>query len=160
MATVTRTTVEISIGEYRYRAEVDGNEVALYRDGKFAGKATWDGGTIADFPKVLSEEAHIELDAAIAHQLRKAYWARTETFGMETGPDGDPALGTGKPLTQDAGNAGQMGNELGKPSRQGEKEVGSGGPGGDPNTGETGGQAIKPHRRAAVDGFRKTGNSK
>lgn len=155
MATVTKTTVEVKVGEYAYRAEVNGNEVELYRDGKYAGKATWDGGTIADFPKVLSAEAHVALDREIAHQLRKAYWAKTEPFGKMTGADGDPALGTGQPLTEDAANAGQMGNELGKPSRQGEKEVGTGGPGMDPNTGEVGGQAIKPHRRAEGDGFKK-----
>ncbi len=58
--------------------------------------------------------------------------------------------------TADAGNKGQMGDEPNRPARQGEAEVGEGGPGFDPNTGELGGQAIKPHRRAVGDGFRKS----
>ena len=46
MATVTRTTVEVVVRQYRYRAELDGNAIELYRDGVSAGSATWNGGRI------------------------------------------------------------------------------------------------------------------
>ena len=59
------------------------------------------------------------------------------------------------PKTTDAANHGQLGNETAKPARQGEAEVGEGGPGVDPNTGELGGQALEPQRRAVGDGFTK-----
>jgi hypothetical protein len=156
MATVTKTTVEVDVGQYHYRADLDGNAVELYRDGAYAGPATWSGQTIESFPDTLSEDAHDALDAAIAQNLRKAWRARPETFGEEVGPEGDPVHGEGAPKAQDAANRGQMGNEVGKPGRQGEAEVGTGGPGFDPNSGELGGQAIKPHRRAVGDGFRKS----
>jgi hypothetical protein len=154
MAEVTRTTVEVTIGEYRYRAEVDGNRVELYRDDAFAGTARWSGLRIDGFPKTLSEDARDALDHAIAHNLGKSRRARVETYGEEVGPDGDPVFERA-PKTQDAANKGQMGNEPGRPSRQGEAEVGEGGPGFDPNTGELGGQAMAPHRRAVGDGFRR-----
>ena len=38
--------------------------------------------------------------------------------------------------------------EVGRPARQGEAEVGAGGPGRDPSTGELGGQALAPGRRS------------
>lgn len=155
MATVTKTTVEVTVGQYHYRADLDGNAVELFRDGASAGHATWTGEKIEGFPKVLSEDAHDALNAAIVNNLQKAWRARPETFGEEVGPEGDPVLGNGAPKTQDAANQGQMGNEVGKPSRQGEAEVGKGGPGHDPNSDELGGQAVKPHRRAVGDGFRK-----
>ena len=64
------------------------------------------------------------------------------------GIDGDPVFPSGAPKTQDAANHGQMGNEVGRPSRQGEAEVGIGGPGRDPDTGELGGQARGRRRRS------------
>jgi hypothetical protein len=153
MATITKTTVEVTIGTYVYRAAVEGNRVELWRDGDYAGSAVWTG-RLEQFPKNLSADAQDALEAAIDHNLRKAYFARTETFGGEVGPAGD-AVHPSAPKTADAANRGQMGAEKGRPSRQGEAEVGTGGPGCDPNTGEVGGQAIKPHRRAVGDGFRK-----
>lgn len=154
MATVTKTTVEVAIGEYRYRADLDGNQLYLFRDGKSAGTAIWNGGKIEDFPAVLSEDARDELTLAIEKNLAKAWRAVPETFGEELGPRGDPVLPSGAPKTQDAANQGQMGNEVGRPARQGEAEVGTGGPGGDPSTGELGGQALEPQRRAEGDCFR------
>jgi hypothetical protein len=154
MATVTKTTVEVNVGSYVYRADVDGGRVELYRDGDYAGTAAWTG-TLESFPKTLSADAKDKLEAAIDHNLRKAYFARTETFGKEVGVHGKAVLPNAK-KTSDAANRGQMGNEPNRPSRQGEAEVGEGGPGCDPNTGELGGQAIKPHRRAVGDGFRKS----
>jgi hypothetical protein len=156
VATVTKTTVEVTIGEYAYRAELDGNRIELYRDDVSAGHATWAGGKIEDFPAVLSEDARDALTRGIRHNLEKAWRAEPEHRGGDerenaNGPVFDVA--TGAENTPDAANRGQMGNEPRKPSRQGEKEVGAGGPGGDPNTGELGGQAIKPHRRAVGDGF-------
>jgi hypothetical protein len=142
MATVTKTTVEVRIGEYVYRAEVDGNAVALYRDGLPAGDAQWNGGKIERFPEVLSEDARDELTQAIATNLAKAWRARPELFGEEVGTKGDPVFSRAA-KTPDAANHGQMGNEIGRPSRQGEAEVGTGGPGFDPETGELGGQAMK-----------------
>lgn len=156
MATVTKTTVEVTIGQYHYRAEVDGNRIELFRDGVPAGEATWSGGKIADFPAALAADAEDALTRGIRSNLEKAWRSRPESEG---GDDRVSALGprydvaTGARNTPDAANRGQMGNETGKPSRQGEKEVGAGGPGRDPNTGEMGGQAIKPHRRAVGDGF-------
>ena len=154
MATVTKTTVEVKIGEYTYGATLDGNRAELFRDGVFAGNATWGGKSLEDFPKALSSDAHDALDAAICDNLNKA-WRAASTDSNED--DRVNAIGPryqvseGAP-TPDAANRGQMGNEPDKPARQGEKEVGAGGPGRDPNTGEIGGQAIKPHRRAARDG--------
>jgi len=49
--------VEVVIGQYRYRAELDGNAMELFRDGVAAGAATWNGGRIEGFPEVLSEDA-------------------------------------------------------------------------------------------------------
>jgi hypothetical protein len=156
MATVTRTTVIVKVGQYEYRADLDGNHVDLFRDGKAIGEATWGGRRIESFPKALPTDAEDGLNAAIRGQLSKAWRAAPPAEGDNRenaiGPLYDEVKGT---LTPDASNRGQMGNEQGKPSRQGEKEVGTGGPGRDPNTGEVGGQAIKPHRRAAGDGFRK-----
>jgi hypothetical protein len=154
MATITKTTVEVNVGSYVYRADVEGGRVELYRDGDYAGTAAWTG-TLESFPKTLSADAKDKLEAAIDHNLRKAYFARTETFGKEVGGDGDAVLPRAA-KTSDAGNKGQMGDEPNRPARQGEAEVGVGGPGCDPNTGELGGQAIKPHRRAVGDGFRKS----
>jgi hypothetical protein len=56
------------------------------------------------------------------------------------------------PKTADAANHDQLGNEAGKPARQGEAEVGEGGPGKDPDTGALGGQALTPQRGAKEDG--------
>ena len=156
MATVTATTVEVRIGEYTYRAEVDGNRVELFRDGVSAGTATWGGKRIEDWPAVLATDARDALDAAILHNLRKAWYAAPPAEGDDRENANGPryAVVPGAP-TADAANRGQMGNETGKPSRQGEHEVGEGGPGCDPNTGDEGGQAIKPHRRAIGDGFRQ-----
>lgn len=147
MATVTHTTVEVTVGQYHYRAELDGNQVELFRDGVSAGLATWNGGKIERFPEVLSQDARDELTAAIQHNLAKAWRAKTETFGQEVGTGPDPVFPSGAPKTQDASNHGQMGNEVGRPARQGEAEVGTGGPGHDPGTDELGGQALSPGRR-------------
>jgi len=155
VATVTKTTVEVAVGEYTYRAELDGNAVELYRDGAHAGKATWGGMRLEGFPKVLSTDAEDRLNAAIQQNLQKGWRAAPNAEGDDrenaNGPLYDAAPDE---VTPDAANRGQMGNEGNKPSRQGEKEVGTGGPGEDPNTGEVGGQAVKPHRRAVGDGFR------
>ncbi len=168
MAEVTSTTVQIQIGQYVFRAEVVGNAVELYRDGVHLGSSTWDGGSIADWPKAMTREAHDPLVQAIADNLRKGWRAKPEDEGgvgrKEKGPRFDdplaPQMKPGAPgsteNTSDAANHGQMGNDPTKPSRQGEKEVGVGGPGGDPNTGDLGGQAIKQGRRAIADGFTPT----
>lgn len=153
MATITRTTVEVEIGSYRYTAALEGNRVELWRDGEYAGPAVWTG-RLEQFPKALSLDARDALEAAIDHNLRKATFARTEELEAEVGVDGQPVVAAA-PKTADAANHGQMGNERNRPSRQGEAEIGTGGPGCDPNTGELGGQAIAPHRRAVGDGFRK-----
>ena len=150
MATVTRTTVEVAIGEYRYRAELVGNALELFRDGVSAGAATWNGGRIECFPDVLSEDARDALTAAIDDNLAKAWRAGPETFRQEVGLKGDPVFPSGVPKTADAANHGQMGDEEGRPSRQGEAEVGIGGPGCDPETGELGGQALAPGRRTGA----------
>lgn len=154
MATVTKTTVAVTIGEYTYGATLDGNRAELFRDGVFAGHATWGGKSLEDFPKELSTDAHDALDAAIRANLHKAWRAASSDSNEDDrvnalGPRYQEKEGA---LTPDAANRGQMGNEPDKPARQGEKEVGVGGPGRDPQTGEIGGQAIKPHRRAAGDG--------
>jgi hypothetical protein len=155
VATVTKTTVEVAVGQYTYRAELDGNAVDLYRDGAYAGKATWGGKHLEDFPKVLSTDAEDRLNAAILQNLQKAWRAAPNAEGDDRDNANGPLYETAPDApSPDAGNTGQMGNETKKPSRQGEKEVGTGGPGGDPNTGEVGGQAVKPHRRAIGDGFR------
>ena len=158
MATVTKTVVEVTIGEYRYRADLDGNQLELFRDGVSAGAAIWNGGTIEGFPSVLSEDARDALTFAIKHNLGKAWRSGAEKAEPDLGSNGagDPALPSGAPKTEDAANGGQMGNEVARPARQGEAEVGSGGPGHDPNTGELGGQALEPHRRAVGDGFEPT----
>jgi hypothetical protein len=148
MANVTKTTVEVRIGQYQYRADVDGNAIALFRDGVPAGTATWNGGKIEGFPEALSKDARDELTAAIADNLAKAWRAKSDTFGQEVGTKGDPVFPSGAPKTADAANHGQMGNEVGRPGRMGEAEVGTGGPGCDPGTGELGGQALTPERRA------------
>jgi hypothetical protein len=147
MATITKTTVNVRVGDYLYHADVDGNAVALFRDGVLAGNATWNGGEIEKFPETLGVDAQEALTAAIARNLGKAWRARPETFGQEVGPKGDPVFPSGAPKTADAANHGQMGNEVGRPSRQGEAEVGTGGPGRDPATGEIGGQALTPSHR-------------
>jgi len=154
MATITKTTVEVNVGAYVYRGDVDGNRVELYRDGAYAGSAIWSG-RLESFPKQLSEDARNALDAAIGHNLRKAYFARTDTSDEPVGAASGPAIQPEAAKTQDAANRGQMGDEPNRPSRQGEAEIGVGGPGFDPNSGEVGGQAIKPHRRAVGDGFRR-----
>jgi hypothetical protein len=155
MATMTKTTVEVKIGEYTYMARLDGNRVDVYRDGVLAGHSTWGGQTIDDFPENVSLDARDELSAGIRANLGKSWRAAPPAEGDDRynalGPTAGPADGS---LTDDAANQGQMGNEPDKPARQGEKEVGDGGPGFDPNTGEVGGQALKPARRAVGDGFR------
>lgn len=154
MATVTKTTVEATIGEYHYRAELDGNQIELFRDGAPVGAATWNGGKIEGFPRNLSEDARDELTLGIEHSLAQAWRARVENDGPAP-PPRTPVPAADGPKTTDAGNHGQLGNETAKPARQGEAEVGTGGPGGDPNTGELGGQALVPARRAVGDGFAK-----
>lgn len=149
MATITKTTVEVTVGQYTYRAEVDGNNVDLYRDGASAGRAKWTGQTMEDFPHVLSEDAKDKLSFAIAHNLGKAWRANTTVNDIEKTTDTGP---TGGAKPQDASNQGQMGNRSDKPARQGEAEVGEGGPGYDPRTGELGGQAISPEHRAVPGG--------
>ena len=151
MATITKTTVELEIGQYHYRAEMDGNDVRLYRDALWVADVTWNGARIEPWPDVLSTDARDGLQAAILHNLGKAWRAKTETFGQEMGVQGSPVFPSA-PKTSDAANHGQMGNEKGRPARQGEAEVGVGGPGFDPKTGELGGQAIKPGRRTADTG--------
>lgn len=154
MATVTKTTAEAKIGQYVYRAEVDGNQVELWRDGVHAGAATWNGGKLEGFPRTLSEDARDELTAAIEKGLQQAWRARVENDGPDI-PKPAPVPVGHEPKTTDAANHGQLGNETAKPARQGEAEVGTGGPGVDPNTGELGGQALEPQRRAVGDGFTK-----
>ena len=145
MATVTKTTVEATIGEYHYRAELDGNEMALWRDGVSAGAAIWNGGKIEGFPATLSEDARDALTRGIAHQLATAWRARVENDGPAPPPRAAVPTADG-PKTADAANHGQLGNEAGKPGRQGEAEVGKGGPGADPDTGALGRQARPPQR--------------
>ena len=154
MATVTKTTAEATIGQYHYRAELDGNQVELWRDGVHAGAATWNGGKLEGFPRTLSEDARDELTAAIEKNLAQGWRARVENDGPDI-PKAEPVPAEDGPKTTDAANHGQLGNETGKPARQGEAEVGEGGPGVDPNTGELGGQALEPQRRAVGDGFTK-----
>lgn len=156
-------SVEVNIGDYKYRAEWKGervgNEVRVFRDGVLAGTAIWNGGLLDEFPPVLTGEANEKLSAAIRERHLKAAWSAPTEGAADERPEGSgPHLyeWAGHPNTPDAANRGQMGNEIDKPSRQGEKEVGVGGSGGDPNTLDLGGQAIKPHRRAAVDGKRPT----
>jgi hypothetical protein len=147
MGTVTGTTVEVMIGEYTYRAEVDGNRVELFRDGVSAGAATWSGHTIENFPRLLAQDAHDELDVAIRENLGKAWRAEPTVTEMKTAPVHAPpgAAGADEGRTPDAGNAGQLGAD-GRIARQGEKEVGAGGPGHDDSTGEVGGQTTAPGR--------------
>jgi hypothetical protein len=156
MATMTKTTVEVKLGEYTYLARMDGNRVDIFRDGVLAGHGIWGGQTIDDFPASVNDDARDALSAAIRGNFRKAWRTAPEAAGDDrynaVGPTRGAADGS---ITQDAANQGQMGNEIDKPSRQGEKEVGAGGPGCDPNTGEVGGQAMKPGRRAVGDGFRR-----
>jgi len=155
MATVTKTTVEATIGQYKYRAELDGNQMELFRDGVSAGTAIWNGGKIEGFPPTLSEDARDELTFAIEKNLAQAWRAHVETGGPNIPPNAPKAAPVpveDGPKTTDAANHGQLGNETAKPARQGEAEVGEGGPGIDPRTGELGGQALKPEHHAPVDG--------
>jgi hypothetical protein len=155
MATVTKTTVEVTIGQYKYRAELDGNQMELFRDGVSAGAAVWNGGKIEGFPRTLSEDARDELTLAIEKNLAQAWRAHVETGGPNIPPDAPKAAPVpvkDGPKTTDAANHGQLGNETSKPARQGEAEVGAGGPGFDPRTGALGGQALKPDHHPAVDG--------
>lgn len=114
----------------------------------WASRATWSGQTIEGFPKTLARQAHEDLDAAIRHNLAKAWRAEPEAAGTAAVHVGAPrgAVGADEGKTPDAANAGQLGSD-GRIARQGEKEVGIGGPGHDPKTGEVGGQALKPGRR-------------
>lgn len=158
MATVSKTTVEVKIGQYQYRAELDGNRMELWRDGVSAGPATWNGGKIEGFPATLSEDARDELTAAIEKNLAQAWRAHVETSGPNIPPDSPkaaPVPVADGPKTTDAANHGQLGNEASKPARQGEAEVGGGGPGLDPRTGELGGQALKPDQHPPVDGAQR-----
>lgn len=66
------TAVEVAIGQYQYRAEIDGNRLELFRDGVSAGSASWNGGKIEGFPAVLSEDARDELTTAIAESLARS----------------------------------------------------------------------------------------
>ena len=95
MATVTRTTVEVTIGEYRSRAELDGNQIELWRDGVHAGAAIWNGGKIEGFPATLSEDARDELTLGIEHQLAQAWRARVENDGPPP-PPGAAGRGRGR----------------------------------------------------------------
>lgn len=155
MATVTKTTVEVTIGQYQYRAELDGNRIELFRDGVSAGPAVWNGGKIEDFPDVLCEDARDALTEAIKANLGKAWRSGPGNSTEDLVPTTSPAEQVA-PKPQDAANQGQMGNQTDGPARQGEAEVGTGGPGFDPNSGEVGGQAMAPHRRAVGDGFKKS----
>lgn len=146
MATITKTTVDATVGEYSYRAELDGNAVELFRDGAYAGHATWTGQTIEDWPSVLSEDAKDKLSAGIAHNLAKAWRASTTVKEIEKTTSGEPGGSRGR-KPQDAANQGQMGDKS-EPARQGEAEVGRGGPGYDPRSGEVGGQSNGGERRA------------
>ena len=157
MATVTKTAVEVTIGQYHYRAEVDGNQVELWRDGVSAGGATWNGGKLEGFPRNLSEDARDELTVEIERNLQQAWRARVENDGPDIAAP-KPVPNDNAPKVNDAANHGQLGNEVARPGRQGETEVGAGGPGVDPNTGDIGGQALKPHRRAVENGFTKPGD--
>ena len=159
MATMTKTTVEVTLGQYTYMARVDGNRVALFRDGAFAGHATWGGQTIEDFPENVSGDARDALSAGIRDNLQKAWRAAPPAEGDDRTNAVGPTRGGGA-IPEDAANKGQMAGAIDKPSRQGEKEVGTGGPGRDPNTGDTGGQALKPGRRAEGNGFRPPDDAK
>ena len=151
MATVTKTTIQATIGEYHYRAELDGNHIELWRDGVRAGDAIWNGGKIEGFPANLSEDARDELTLGIEKNLAQAWRARVENDGPAPLPRASVPVKDG-PKTADAANHGQLGNESAKPARQGEAEVGEGGPGKDPDTGELGGQALTPQRGAKGGG--------
>jgi hypothetical protein len=152
MATITKSTVEVTIGQYTYRAELDGNSVELFRDGAHAGRATWTGQKLEDFPKTLSVDAEDALNAALGHNLSKAWRADTSVKDIEKTTTEEESVATTK-KPQDAGNQGQLGNEEGKPARMGETEVGVGGPGHDPRTGELGGQSISAERRDVPGGM-------
>lgn len=151
MATITKSTVEVTIGQYTYAATLDGNRVELFRDGASAGHATWTGHTMEDFPHVLSPDAKDALSDALRRNLSKAWRADTSVDDLTktTDPSEDVAVGD---KAQDAGNQGQLGHGSDKPTRQGEAEVGVGGPGFDPRTGEVGGQSISPQRRDVPGG--------
>jgi hypothetical protein len=95
---------------------------------------------------VLSLDARDKLSAGIMHNLGKAWRANTTVDEVPKTTEGEPGGSRGR-KPQDAGNQGQMGDK-GKPARQGEAEVGRGGPGYDPRTGEVGGQSISAERRA------------
>jgi hypothetical protein len=72
MALVNPTTVEVVIGQYSYRADIDGNRLELFRDGVSAGSASWNGGRIEGFPDVLSEDARDDLTTAIQVSLARS----------------------------------------------------------------------------------------
>jgi hypothetical protein len=151
MATITKSTVEVTVGQYSYAAVLDGNRVELFRDGAPAGHGTWTGQTIEDFPQALSLDARDKLSDALHRNLAKAWRADTSVDEITKTTDASDSVAVGdKP--QDAGNQGQLGNESGKPARQGEAEVGVGGPGLDPRTGEVGGQSISAERRDVPGG--------
>ena len=97
MSTVTKATVEATIGEYRYRAELDGNAIELWRDGLYAGAATWNGGKIEGFPASLSEDARDELTRGIESNLGEAWRARVEDDGPATARRGEAEVGKGGP---------------------------------------------------------------
>ncbi len=145
MATVTKSAIEATIGEYHYRAELDGNQIELWRDGVHVGAAIWNGGKIEGFPASMSEDARDELTLGIKKNLAQAWRARVENDGPPPAPKAVVPVADG-PKTADAANHGQLGNETSKPARQGEAEVGEGGPGKDPSTGDLGGQARTPQR--------------
>lgn len=151
MATITKSTVEVTIGQYTYAAALLGNRVELFRDGAPAGHAAWTGQTMEDFPQNLSPDAKDKLSDAIRRNLSKAWRASTSVQDIRKTTDAGEDVAAGdKP--QDAGNQGQLGHGQTKPARQGEAEVGVGGPGLDPRTGELGGQSISPERRAVPGG--------
>jgi hypothetical protein len=151
MATITKSTVEVTIGQYTYAATLDGNRVELFRDGAHAGHATWTGQTMEDFPHNLSPDAKDKLSDALQRNMSKAWRASTTSNDLENTTDPSEKVAAGdKP--QDAGNQGQLGYNTGEPARQGEAEVGVGGPGLDPRTGEIGGQSISPQRRDVPGG--------
>src|SRR3954471_7005084 len=105
MATIIKTTVDATVGAYSYRAVLDGNAVELFRDGAHAGHATWTGQTIEDWPSVLSEDAKDKLSAGIAHNLGKAWRAKTRVNEVRKTTAGEPGGSRGQ-KPQDAANQG------------------------------------------------------
>jgi hypothetical protein len=59
------TVVEMTLGQYHCRAEVDGDRLELSRDVAPAGSAMWNGSRIERFPEHLSEDASDEPTSAI-----------------------------------------------------------------------------------------------